>query len=229
MKTFPDLVVCEHCDTVYHRETLSAGQVAYCERCAAVLYRAGRLDVDRWLALTLAAAVAFIIANVTPLVSVGLQGSSNDATLWEAAMALVQGPIALIAAPTLMAIILVPGAQIVLLAWVLLNARGARRAPGFALAMRALVVLRPWGMIEVCLLGILVALIKLSSTVQVTLQPGLWAMAALMVLITIIANRDTQWLWPLTEPEALKIYEDDEAEEETAPSGSPTTPKAGSV
>ncbi|MDR0441592.1 MAG: paraquat-inducible protein A, partial [Candidatus Accumulibacter sp.] len=64
MKTFPDLIVCEHCDSVYRRRTLAAGETAQCVRCAAPLYRASRLDADRWLALTLAAAIAFVIANV---------------------------------------------------------------------------------------------------------------------------------------------------------------------
>ena len=94
---------------------------------------------------------------------------------------------------------MVPFLQITLLAWVLVHARAGRRAPGFAPAMRMLAALRPWSMIEVCLLGILVAVIKLSSLVQVAPGAGIWATAGLMVLITLIANRDTHRLWELTE------------------------------
>ncbi|MDR1709343.1 MAG: paraquat-inducible protein A, partial [Candidatus Accumulibacter sp.] len=88
MKTFPDLIVCEYCDSVYRRRALGAGEVARCGRCGAGLYRAGALDVDGWLALTLAAAIAFVIANVCPVVRIGLQGAHNEATLWAAAAAL---------------------------------------------------------------------------------------------------------------------------------------------
>jgi paraquat-inducible protein A len=199
MKIFPDLIVCEHCDSVYRRRPLAPGEAARCARCAAPLYRASRLDVDRWLALTLAAAVAFVIANACPVVRVGFQGLHNEATLWEAAAVLAQGPIAVIAVPVALSIIVIPFVQIGLLAWVLLHARAGRRAPGFAPAMRALALLRPWSMVEVCMLGILVALIKLSHFLQIAPAAGLWATAGLMVLITLIANRSVHRLWELTE------------------------------
>lgn len=199
MDTFPDLVACEHCDSVYRRRTLAPGEVARCVCCAAVLYRASRLDIDRWLALTVAAAIVFVIANVCPVVRISLQGLHNEATLWQSAGALAHGAAAPIAVPTALAIILVPFMQIGLLAWVLVHARAGRRAPGFAQAMRMLVALRPWSMVEVGLLGILVAIIKLSSYMQVAPGAGIWATVVLMVLITLIASRDVHWLWELTE------------------------------
>jgi paraquat-inducible protein A len=198
MKIYPHLVVCEHCDSVYRRRALAAGEVARCQQCAALLYRASRLDVDRWLALTLAAAIVFVIANVYPVISISLRGLHNEATLWESAAALAHGAAAPIAVPAALSVIVVPFLQIALLGWVLLFARMGRRAPGFAQAMRMLVAIRPWSMVEVCLLGILVAIIKLSSFLQVVMGPGIWATAVLMVLITVIANRDIHWLWELT-------------------------------
>ncbi|WP_293776009.1 paraquat-inducible protein A [uncultured Oxalicibacterium sp.] len=200
MKTFPHLVICEHCDSVYERAALGAGEVARCGCCDAVLYRASRLDVDRWLALTIAAAIAFVIANVCPVVRISFQGLHNEVTIWESAAALVYGPVAPIAVPTALSIIVVPFLQIALLLWVLAYARLYRRAPGFEWAMRLLTKLRPWSMVEVCLLGILVAVIKLSGFLQVAPGPGIWATAALMILITLIANRDVHWLWELTAP-----------------------------
>lgn len=202
MKTFPGLTVCEHCDAVYTRRVLASGEVAHCSRCAAVLYRASGLDVDRWLALTLAAAIVFVIANVYPIIRISLRGLHNEATLWQSAAALVHGAAAPIAVPTALSIILVPFLQIALLLWVLLYARRGRRAPGFAVALRMLGALRPWSMVEVCMLGILVAVIKLSSFMQVAPGPGIWATGALMVLLTLIANRDVHWLWDLTRPDA---------------------------
>ncbi len=199
MKTFPDLVVCEHCDSVHRREPLARGGVASCARCGSVLYRAGHLDLDRWLALTLAAGVAFIIANVCPVARIDVSGLHNEATLWQAALALLDGGADLMAVPTALVICVVPGLQIALLGWVLVHARLGRRAPGFALALRALVWLRPWSMVEVCMLAILVATIKLSGLLQVTPGAGLWANAALMVLIVFIANRDVHRLWEMTE------------------------------
>lgn len=199
MKIFPNLVVCEHCDCVYRRHALAPDEVARCERCEAVLYRASRLDVDRWLALTVAAAIVFAIANVCPVIRISMQGLHNEATLWQSAAALAHGPAAPIALPAALAIIVVPFLQIGLLAWILVHARIGRRAPGFARAMRMLVAIRPWSMVEVGLLGILVAVIKLSGFVQVAPGAGIWATAGLMVFLTLIANRDIAGLWEMTE------------------------------
>ncbi len=201
LQIYPTLLVCEHCDTVCQRRPLSRGQFARCERCAAVLYRSERQDVDHWLALTITAAIAFVIANVCPVVSVDLQGLHNQATLWQSMAALAHGTAAPIALPAALAVIVVPFLQISMLSWVLLFARSGKRAPGFVPLIRVLVALRPWSMVEVCLLGILVAIIKLSSYLHVVADAGMWASAVLTVLITMIASRDLEWLWPLTEPQ----------------------------
>jgi paraquat-inducible protein A len=199
MNVFPELILCEHCDSVYRQRALGPGEVACCQRCEAVLYSASRLDVDRWLALTVAAAIVFLIANACPVVHISLKGLHNEARLWESAAALAHGAAAPIAVPTALMIVLVPFMQVILLLWVLAYARVGCRAPGFAQAMRTLAILRPWSMVEVGLLGIMVAVIKLTSFLEVAPGAGIWATAVLMVLITLIAKRDLHRLWELTE------------------------------
>ncbi|SFW57323.1 paraquat-inducible protein A [Luteibacter sp. UNCMF366Tsu5.1] len=199
MKTFPHLIACEHCDTIYARPALAIGESARCDRCHSTLCRADRLDLDQWLALTVAAAIVAVIANVCPVVRISLQGLHNEATLWQATVALAQGAVALIAVPAMLAVIVVPFAQILLLFWVLAFARAGRRAPWFVANMRLLVALRPWSMIEVALLGILISVIKLSGFLHVAPGAGIWAMATLMVLLTVIARRDLDSLWAIPE------------------------------
>ncbi len=146
----------------------------------------------------MAAAILFAIANLCPVIRISMRGLHNEATLWQSAAALAHGPAAPVAVPAALAIIVVPFLQIVLLAWILAHARAGRRAPGFARAMRALVALRPWNMVEVGVLGILVAVIKLAGFVQVAPGAGIWATAGLMLLLTVIANRDIHSLWDMT-------------------------------
>lgn len=204
METFPDLVVCEYCDHVCKRPPLSRGEKAICPRCAGTLYRASSLDIDSWFALTIAAAILFLIANTNPIIRVSMQGLHSETTLWQSATALAQGAAAPIAIPTAIIIIFAPLLQIGLLLWVLLHARMGLRAPGFAHAMRGLSCMRPWSMIEVGLLGILIADIKLSSYLEVTPGIGVFAMAGLMVLLILIANRDTHRLWQAFETPPLQ-------------------------
>ncbi|GGM00771.1 paraquat-inducible protein A [Pseudomonas asuensis] len=191
----PDWIICEHCDSVYHRRPLARGEAARCIRCDAVIERSRRFNVEQLFALTLAAAIMFIFANAFPIMHISLQGLSNEATLWESVQALAQGRITLIALVAGLAIIFAPLFQILLLGWVLGYAYVGEIAPGFRACMRALEHLRPWSMLEVCLLGILVAIIKLAGMLNVSPGIGLWAMAMLTVLIILIAGRDIRYLW----------------------------------
>jgi len=189
------LLICEHCDSVYQRPALARRQTAHCLRCGALLEKARHLNADQLLALTLAAAILFLFANAFPIMQIGLQGLSNEATLWGTVEALAYGRITPIALVAGLSIIFAPGLQIILLAWVLVYARNGQIAPGFRACMRALEHLRPWSMLEVCLLGILVAIIKLGGMLDVHPGIGLWAMAILTILILLIAGRDVRGLW----------------------------------
>ncbi|WP_076592250.1 paraquat-inducible protein A [Herminiimonas arsenitoxidans] len=199
MEVFPHQVVCEHCDSVYRRRPLARGEIAHCERCGAVLYRAARLSIDQWLALTVAAAIMFVLSNVYPVIRISLKGLHNEATLWQAVSALAHGAVAPIAVPAAFTFIVVPFLQITLLLWILAYVRLEKYPPGFSLLMKTLNQLRGWSMVEVCMLGVLVAVIKLSNFLDVVVGIGTWALAALNVLIIIIASRNTHWLWELVE------------------------------
>ena len=77
-----------------------------------------------------------------------------------------------------------------MLALLLLSRRG-RPAPLWRLVQ----AFRPWGMIEVFMLGVLVALVKLSHLAHVLPGIALWAFAVLTVLMATILSFDPRTLW----------------------------------
>nr|WP_317663816.1 paraquat-inducible protein A [Pseudomonas sp. KU43P] len=190
-----NLVICEYCDAVYERAPVQRHQRALCPRCGGVLYRHNSLSVQQRLALSVTGAVLLVFANLYPVMTIGMQGLSNSATLWDSVLILSSGSITFIALVMALAIIFAPILQIALLCWVLSFALAGRRAPGFAMCMRCLEGLRPWSMLEVCLLGALVAVIKLAGLLDVIPGIGLIALAALSMLIIYIAGRDIRDLW----------------------------------
>ncbi|WP_236235815.1 paraquat-inducible protein A [Pseudomonas faucium] len=191
------LVICEYCDAVYARAPVQRHQRALCPRCGGVLYRHTSLSVQQRLALSVTGAVLLVFANLYPMMTIGMQGLTNSATLWDSVLILSSGSITFIALVMALAVIFAPVLQITLLCWLLSFALAGRRAPGFALCMRCLEGLRPWSMLEVCLLGALVAVIKLAGLLDVIPGIGLIALAALSMLIIYIAGRDIRDLWEL--------------------------------
>ena len=190
-----ELIVCEYCDAVYHRTPLLRHQSARCTRCGGVLYRHNSLSVEQRLALSVTGAVLLIFANSYPVMTISMKGIFNSATLWDAVMVLSSGSITFIALVLALAIIFAPILQIAVLCWVLGFAMRGHRAPGFAGCMQALEKLRPWSMLEVCLLGAMVAVIKLAGLLDVIPGIGLIALAALSMLLIYVAGRDIRDLW----------------------------------
>ena len=189
------LIICEHCDGVYEKVTLAKHQTALCQRCGGVLQRYNGLSVQQRLALTLTAAVLWVFANFYPVMSISLKGLKNSATLWDSVVALSLGPITFIALVAAISIIIAPVFQLLLLTWVLAFALSGQRSPAFRLCMRWLEALRPWSMLEVCLLGAMVAVFKLAGMLDVIPGTGLFALAALALLLIRIAGRDVRDLW----------------------------------
>jgi paraquat-inducible protein A len=197
MATTDQLIICEHCDCVYEKVTLAKHQKTLCMRCGGVLQRYNGLTVEQRLALTFTALMLWVFANFYPVMSISLKGLKNSATLWDSVMALSQGPITFIAMVAAIAMIIAPFFQLLLLIWVLGFALKQQRAPGFKVCMRWLEALRPWSMLEVCLLGAMVAVIKLAGLLDVLPGIGLIALGILSLVMIRIAGRDIRELWDI--------------------------------
>ncbi|MEX5684618.1 MULTISPECIES: paraquat-inducible protein A [Pseudomonas] len=197
MATTDHLIICEHCDCVYEKVTLAKHQKTLCMRCGGVLQRYNGLSVEQRLALTFTAAVLWTFANFYPVMSISLKGLKNSATLWDSVLALSQGPITFIALVAAVSMIIAPVFQLLLLIWVLSYALANQRSPGFRFCMRWLETLRPWSMLEVCLLGAMVAVFKLAGLLDVLPGIGLFALAVLSLMMIRIAGRDIRELWDI--------------------------------
>lgn len=198
MHNAQELIVCEHCDSVYRRRPLARGEVADCAVCGAVLERHQWLGVEAQFALIVAAFIVFVIANVSPIVTLGLSGMTAATTLWGAVIAMWNDGAQVVAFLSAMTLFFFPLSQILIFGWVLWFARDGRRAPGFAQAMSALVRVKPWSMIEVFMLGTLVAVVKAHTYFDVVPGPGIWAFGFLTLLVTLFSSHDPRQLWDLT-------------------------------
>ncbi|MBQ4854166.1 paraquat-inducible protein A [Rhodanobacter sp. B2A1Ga4] len=189
------LLICEQCDTVYRRRTLARGDVATCARCQAELERHHALGVNAMLALILTAMIVFVQANMWPIVTLGLSGQQSSTTLWGVIIAMWQEQAKVVSVLVAATLFFFPLLKMLLLGWLLWFARAGRRAPGFVRLMVALYRLGPWTMSEVFVLGALVAIVKAHTYFDVTPDPGIYAYAALTLLITIFAGVDLRQLW----------------------------------
>jgi paraquat-inducible protein A len=93
-------------------------------------------------------------------------------------------------------ILLIPLLRVVGLLYILLPLRFARRLPGLEVVFRGIVTLSPWSMMEIYLLGAVVALVKLASMANIELGLSFWAFALLNLLSALAAQMvDSHTLW----------------------------------
>lgn len=188
-------IICEDCDSVHRRIALAEGEVARCRRCGGSLYHNNRYDLNAMLALTVASGLVFVIANCYPLMTLEIGGRHSHTTVWQMLAATYASnvtPIAVVAAAT---VFFFPLLEICLFGYVLVALLRGRVPPGFAAAMHALRQMQPWTMVEVFMIGTLVAVVKLSDLASATPDLGMWGFAALTVLLTALNAYDLRELW----------------------------------
>ncbi|GAC1320999.1 MAG: paraquat-inducible protein A [Collimonas sp.] len=197
MREVPDLIACEGCDALYRKVQLRRGEIAHCPRCGTELERDPGRQRERILPLTVASLIMFVLANSFPIVEIELQGLSSRTTLFGAVMSLTTEGMSLVALLVLATTILFPLLQLLFLFYLLVSLAKQRRPLGFSWLVRAMQNLRPWGMVEVFLLGVLVAIVKLSNMATVIPGVALWAFGALTVLLTAVISFNPRYFWQM--------------------------------
>lgn len=192
------LLICEHCDTVYRRRALVRGETALCLRCGALLERHHGMSTTTLLALVLTAAIAFVQANLWPIVTLGLNGQHSSTTLWGMIIAMWQQHAEIVSVLAAVTLFFFPLIKMVSFGWLFWFARDGRRAPGFVPIMVTMHYLGPWTMSEVFVLGALVAIVKAHTYFDVTPDAGIYAYAVLTLMITAFAAVDVRRLWDTT-------------------------------
>jgi len=181
------MLACPECDLLQlaPARPVRLGTVE-CVRCGATISRTAPCSLELTLAFAVAAAVAFAIANVFPIMTLELQGRTTSETLLGMSAVLQEAGMASVAALVFVTIVLMPALEIAALLYLLGPLAIGRVPPRMALAARLLAFVKPWAMTEVLLLGALVSIGRLETVARVHLGAAFWSMAALMFLFAII-------------------------------------------
>ncbi len=134
--------------------------------------------------LSLAALILFVLANVYPFMTFKISGRVQVSHLITGVEELyVQGFMEL-AVVVLLASILLPLVKILGTLYILLPLKLNRRSWKAPQIFRFIEALGPWAMMEVYLLGVIVAYVKLIDMATIVLGVALYSFAALIVLVT---------------------------------------------
>lgn len=190
------LIACHDCDLLQRERTLLPGETSRCIRCGAEMHRSHADSLDRTLACASGALILFVLANVFPIVGLKAGGDVVKTTLFGAVRALYDQDMWLVAGIVFLTAMLTPLAQLLALIYLLLPLKFDHLPPKAAMVFRTLNLSRAWSMVEVFMLGILVALVKLAHIAHVVPGMALWSFGGLILLLTAATSSfEPQAFW----------------------------------
>ncbi len=174
------LIGCLHCDLLQRIPELEPGASARCPRCDKELWRRREDSLSRTLALTLAAAVLYVVANSVPMLGLTVVGRDASTTVIGGALHLWDNGQKIVGVLVLFTAVIAPALQIGLMLAIVLGAMRERAPRWVGSLLRRHPTTRIWSMIEVMTVGVLVALVKIAD--YATVIPGM-ALFVLWVLL----------------------------------------------
>ena len=192
-------VECRDCGQLQALPAAIQGHGRHCHRCRASLGR-GVTRRDSAQALVVTALVLFLLANAFPLMAIDVGGRSQSVHLASGIFGLIDHDLLPLAAFVLAISILAPLSRVVAMGYVLLRLPlGDERA--LAPVLRFAETMRPWAMLDVFLIGALIALTKLHDLAAVDIGIGFWALGCLVVAMAAFElTIDRRMLWDLVSP-----------------------------
>lgn len=179
------LIACAHCDLLQRLPELAPGASARCPRCDKELWRHRKDSLNRTLALTLGAAMLYVVANSVPMLGLTIVGHQASTTVIGGAAHLWREGQQSVAVLVLLTAVIAPALQISFMLGIVLGSLRDRPPRWVGTLMRHHPATRTWSMIEVMMLGVLVALIKIAD--YATVIPGM-ALFVLWALVFLLAG-----------------------------------------
>lgn len=192
-----DMIACPKCDVLHRVPQVEKGARARCVRCGTVLMAPKDGAMTQIVMLATTALILMMAAVFFPFLELSVQGLGRKSSVFDAILAFSDGLMLPLSFAVAALIVVLPVMRFIALIYVF-----APMAMGWAPAAQAKTVfrlaetIRPWAMAEVFIIGVAVALVKVSGLAQVTLGPAFWAFVGL-VIVTVLKDsfmcRVTVW------------------------------------
>lgn len=194
---YETVTTCEACDFVHRVPPLQKGERFRCTHCGHVLLTLNKRVSARILSVGLSALLMLVLSLSFSFLGFSVNGIGRSVTLFNTLSVLLSQGYLILGAIISLALFVFP---LVYLLSVLTLVWSLRR-PGKhhwirRYCLRWLVVVQPWLMVDVFLVGVLVALVKMSSMADISFELSFWAFCGyVLLLLKTVTLVDKRWLW----------------------------------
>lgn len=204
MQAQAPLTSCPHCTLIQSlpAHAPSPTHTLRCARCHAALTHSATRSLAWPAALSLAALILYPLAMALPVLRIERMGHSSESTIWSGTRQMFRDGHIVIGFIVFTCSIIIPLAKILGIFTLCTGDRLLAHRPHRALTYRIIDWLGRWGMIDVLLVAILVAAVKLGDWVDVHPGPGIIAFAGVVTLSLLASiTFDPRAIW--SEPTPL--------------------------
>lgn len=173
-----------------------------CPRCGAALHRRKPDSLARTWALTLAAYILYIPANLLPVMTVTMSGRGEPDTILSGVKALALAGMWPLALLVFFASITVPVLKLLVLTYLLLSVqfKSRWRPRERTLLYRITETVGRWSMLDIFVIAILVAVVKLGALATIEAGAGAVAFGGVVVITMFAAmSFDPRLIWDALE------------------------------
>jgi paraquat-inducible protein A len=198
------LVSCHDCHLLVQADPLPPGHPR-CPRCGAALHARKPDSIARAWAFLLAAVVMYIPANILPMTVTSALGSVQPDTIMSGVIYFIHSGSWEIAAVIFIASIFVPMVKLAILVFLLLSVqlRWRWRPKDRTVLYRLTELVGRWSMVDVYVVTILVALVKLGAVASIEAGPAAVFFATVVVLTMLAAESfDPRIIWDVIEEDS---------------------------
>ncbi len=203
-----ELRECTQCGLICELPRMRPELVADCPRCSHSLWRMRRRPFEFPMACGLAAALFYIYAVVAPFLEITAYGRFSQARMETGPIQLSLQGFEWVAALVLSVSVILPGLKLGLMLTTLIGLRSRLLPPRLLKAIfRWYVPIGPWAMVDVYLLGFLVAYTRLVAIADVHLDTAVYSLIGLMISMAAAdAALDDEAVWRALDAAELEAH-----------------------
>ncbi len=189
-------MACSDCDLLQTIPPLAVGESVSCIRCSSTLFKHHKNSINRSLAFAITGLILYVIANMFPLLSLKAMGLMQDSTLLSTAISLFQEGRPFLSVVLLLTTIVFPATTLIGTIYILLQVKTDNTDEFTAPLFRFLRSTDAWGMLEIFMLAMLVAIVKLGDLADVIFGVSLYAFVLLILALSLLsASLDPHDVW----------------------------------
>ena len=199
-------VQCRNCGLTQIQPPVKYSEIVTCSRCKTQLEHSAGKSLDATLACSASILLLLIPTWAAPFLTTSALGDTLTSYLLMSVSVVWRDGAPLLAIAVSMFVLAFPLIRFGALTAVLLALRLGRRPPWLSSVFRICNVLQTWAMLDVFLLGLIVAYFRLRSSLIVSLEPGAicFILAGILSLVAR-ATLDKAQVWRLIGPDRHSI------------------------